>query len=97
MAKNFSRSYVDRPGDSSVLEVGSVDSDVAGGIDWVSRWQELANKLFRIEGHVLRLELDGKYGPFTEQATCEVQQLLGVPVTGIVDGNLWAECYVRTI
>ena len=85
------------PGDEQVLQVGSEDSNVPGGVDWVTRWQELTNDMLTLEGHVLRLKVDGGYGPFTEQATCEVQQLIGVPVTGTVNGHLWAECYGRTI
>jgi len=35
------------------------------------------------------LEVDGEFGPLTEEATKEFQQQAGLPVTGVVDDTTW--------
>lgn len=78
---------------SDGLSVGSKDSSFAGGVEWVSLWQEAANQIFRSTGHPLRVKVDGEYGLFTEQATCEVQALYGLDTTGVVDNLLWSRIW----
>jgi len=78
---------------ASSLGLGSKDSSVPGGVEWVALWQGAVNQIFGNVGFGSYIKVDGVFGSFTEQATCEVQAMYGLDTTGVVDNLLWSETW----
>ena len=78
---------------ASSLGLGCKDSSVAGGVGWVALWQGAVNQILGNVGFGSCIKVDGVFGSFTEQATCEVQAVYGLDTTGVVDNLLWSETW----
>ena len=60
----------------------------------VEVWQGICNEILMesdlADADDLILATDGDYGDLTTATTSKVQEILGVEVTGSVDGDTWA-------
>lgn len=58
----------------------------------VEAWQAVCNEILSMPDHADVGELlstDGDFGPQTVKVTRQIQHILGVPMTGTVDGDTW--------
>jgi peptidoglycan hydrolase-like protein with peptidoglycan-binding domain len=76
--------------DSVEGDTGDVLGEGMEGVE-VQAWQGVCNEVLQMDGDNEEelLVADGVFGPETKLVTEAVQKILGVPTTGIVDGDTW--------